>query len=184
MSSTTSKSKATTLASLQAIIAGTQKHLPSATITLGNVPYATSSLVALFQSVVDAMAAQTAAQASAKAAVATTRGAQAKADPLLLAYRRYLLTTFDTATTTLVDFGLESSKTPTPLTADQMVAKKTKAAATRAARGTTSKKQKLAVKGNVAGVTVTPITLQVAPSPSAGTTSPTTTPAPTGGTSK
>jgi hypothetical protein len=63
----------------------------------------------------------------------------------------------------------------------QLAARAAKAAATREARGTTSKKQKLAVKGNVTGVTVTPVTApSAAPSPSAQPASPAPAAAPTG----
>ena len=51
------------------------------------------------------------------------------------------------------------------MTTQQLAARAAKAKATRLARGTTSKKQKLAVKGNVTGVIVTPVTVPTAATP-------------------
>ena len=165
MSSTTPKTKADALAFVQALIAGTQKHFPNGQFTLGNVAYTTASLIQVFQSLATAMTGQNAAQADAKDAVAATRGLRAKVGPIIQAYKSYVLTTFAGATQTLADFGIPAPKARTPMTTEQLAAKKAKAEATRAARGTTSKKQKLAVKGNVTGVNVTPVTTPTAPSP-------------------
>jgi hypothetical protein len=54
-----------------------------------------------------------------------------------------------------------------PLPTDKRVAATAKLRATRTARGTTSKKQKLAIKGDVTGVIVTPITAPAPASPPA-----------------
>ncbi len=79
------------------------------------------------------------------------QAAQAQVGPILLAFKRLVLAAFANATQTLADFGLTPPKARAPLTAEQLAARAAKAKATRAARGTTSKKQKLAVKGNVTG---------------------------------
>src|SRR5271165_3963291 len=57
----------------------------------------------------------------------------------------------------LADFGLKPRKTPAPRTPAQKAASAAKAKATRTARNTMGPVQKLAVKGNVVGVTVTPV---------------------------
>jgi hypothetical protein len=57
----------------------------------------------------------------------------------------------------LADFGLQPPKARKPLTNEQRAAAVAKLRATRAARGTTSKKQKLSVKGDVTGVQITPV---------------------------
>jgi hypothetical protein len=144
MSGTTSKpSKAAALAGVQAIIAGAQRHFPNGSFTLGNVPFTTASLVQLFQTLADAIAAANAAQAAAKDAVAALRAARAKVNPVLLDFKRVLLATFGTATQTLADFGLEPPKARKPLSSEANVAAAAKRLATRKARGTTSKKQKV-----------------------------------------
>jgi hypothetical protein len=163
MSSTTSsKSKAATLAQLQALITGLQKQFPSGQFTLENTAFTTATLVQALQSLVDAIAAVNTAQASAKAAVSALGVTAANVGPIAKALKRNLLAMFGTATTTLALFGLEPRKAPAPLTAKELAVRVAKAEATRVARGTTSKKQKLKVTGNVTGVTVTPVTAPTA----------------------
>ncbi len=168
MSSTTSKlTKAETLALVQALIAGTEKHFPNGSFTLGSTTYPAASLIQVLQGLINAMTARNAAEASAKDAVAAEHATQTQVAPIILAYKRLVLLTFTNATATLADFGLTPPKARTPLTTEQLAARKAKAAATRLARGTTSKKQKLAIKGNVTGVTVTPVTAPTAATPPA-----------------
>ncbi len=61
---------------------------------------------------------------------------------------------------TLLDFGLEAPRPRTPLTTEQRLAAAAKARATRVARGTKSRKQRLAIKGDVTGVVVTAVTAE------------------------
>jgi len=157
MSNSTSSSKAAALARVQALIAGTQKRFPNASFTLGNTVFTTASLVQLLGSLPVAILALNAAQASAKDAVTNLQAVEAKVNPVIRALRRFILAAFANATQELSDFGMTPPKAPTPLTAEQKAASAAKARATRAARGTASKKSKLAVKGDVVGVTVTPI---------------------------
>jgi hypothetical protein len=150
--------KADALAQVQALIAGTNKHFPNGSFTLGNVAYTTATLLQVLQSLVDAMTTLAAAQLSAKDALAAEQAVVAKVSPVIQAYKRFLHATFTGATQPLADFGLEPPKAPAPRTAEEKAAAAAKARATRAARGTTSKKQKLAIKGDVTGITVTPVT--------------------------
>jgi len=156
------------LAQVQALIAGTTKHSPNGSFTLGATTYTAASLIQTFQSLVNAMTARDAAEAGAKDALTAERAVQTQVGPIVLAYKHLVLLTYANATQTLADFGLTPAKARTPLTAAQLTARAAKAKATRTARGTTSKKQKLAVKGNVTGVTVIPNTVPTAaPSPAA-----------------
>jgi hypothetical protein len=161
MSSTKSTSKATVLAQLQMLVSGLQKQFPNGNFTLGNTAYTTVTLVAALMSLINAINAVTAAQASAKVAVAALRATSAQVGPIVLALKRNLLATFGNAADILALFGLEPRKAPAPRTVEEKAASKAKADATRKARGTTSKKQKLAVTGNVTGVNVIPITAPV-----------------------
>jgi hypothetical protein len=181
-SPTSKVSKADALARVQDLIAGTQKHLPNNSFILGNVTYTTAALLQVLQGLENALAAVNTAQASAKDALNTARGAETSSTPIVAAYVRFLRAAYNNATSTLADFGLQPPKARTPLTAEQKTAAVAKAKATRAARGTTSKKQKLAVSGNVTGVNITPITAPAAPQPSPAPT-PTATPAVTPATS-
>ncbi len=167
MSGSTSKpSKASTLARVLALIAGTQKHLPNAQFTIGNASYTAASLVTLLQSLATALNAVNAAHASVKDALAALAAAKAQVLPVMNGYRRIVLAMFTSATQTLADFGLEPPKARAPRTGEQNAAAAAKAKATRTARGTKSTKQKLAIKGDVTGVTVIPVTTAAASSPS------------------
>jgi hypothetical protein len=159
MSTITSKqSKATALARVQALMAGTEKHFPSGSFTLGNTTYTTASLIQALKVLADALTALDAAHTSTKGAVTALQAAETKVTPLLRDYRSFLRATFSTASEQLADFGLAPLKARKPLTSDKRAAATAKAKATRKARGTTSKKQKLAAKGDVTGVIVTPVT--------------------------
>jgi len=168
MSNTNTKvSKATALAAVQALIAGTQKHFPKGSLTFGNATYTAASLLQLLESLAEAMTSLSAAQLAAKDALAATQGVEAKVGPIVSAYVRFIRATFTGATQTLGDFGVEPAKARAPLSTEKRVVAAAKAMATRQARGTTSKKQKLAIKGNVIGVNVTPVTAPAAATPPA-----------------
>ena len=169
MSTTTTKatSKAATLAQLQAYITGLQKQLPNGSFTLVSTAYTTAAIVTALQGLITALTAVDTAQAGAKAALVAWQAEDAKWAPIILALKRTLLSMYANAPDTLAVFGLKPRKAPAPRTAAQKAATAAKAKATRQARGTTGKKQKLAVTGNVTGVTITPIT---APAPVAAPT--------------
>jgi hypothetical protein len=153
-------SKASALASLRALIAGTQKNSTSESFTFGNATYTAASLVQMLQHLVDATTAHDVAQAKVKDVFLALRDAKAQVSPVLRAYRRYLVAKYGNATETLADFGLKPPKARAPRTSEQKAASAAKARATREARGTTSKKQKAQIHG------VVPAPAQPAPVPS------------------
>jgi hypothetical protein len=157
MSSSTSNSKAAALARVQALVAGAQKRFPNGSFTLGKTVFTTATLVQLFESLIAAITALNTAQASAKDAGTALAEIAAKVGPIIRLFRRHVLTTFGAAATELLDFGMTPEKVPAPRTPEQRAATKAKLNATRKARGTESKKSKLAVKGDVTGVIVTPV---------------------------
>jgi len=158
VSNTTSKpNKTTALVRVQALIAGTQKHFPASSFTLGNTAYTTATLVQALQSLESALQALSAAHASLKNAGLALNAIEAKVSPIIQDYRRYVMSAFSTAPQELADFGLQPPKARKPLSSDKRAAATAKLRSTRAARGTTSKKQKAAVKGNVTGVDITPV---------------------------
>jgi hypothetical protein len=161
-SSNKSKSKAGALARVQALIAGTHKHLSAGSFTLGGTTYTAATFVPLLQRVADAIQAVNDLQASTRDAVAAMHVTEVQLGLILQLYQRYVAVTFAHSTPTLADFGLSPPKTRTPLSVEKLAARTAKAAATRKARGTTSKKQKLSIKGNVSGVLVTPVTAAAA----------------------
>jgi len=156
------------LARMQALISGLQKRFPNGSFTLGKVTYTTATLVQLFESLIAAIDAVNAAQASVRDAVAAMRGIETKLAPVVRDLKRFILATYGaTATQDLADFGMEPPKAPAPRTVEQKAAAAAKLRATREARGTASKKSKRAVKGNVSGVEITPITAPAPATPSA-----------------
>ncbi len=166
MSSSTSRATATALAQVQALIAGTQKHFASANFTLVGTAYTSATLVTTLTSLANALSAVLSAHAGVKAALTALAKVNATVGPVEQAYRRCVLAAFASAPQELADFGVPAPKARTPRTSAQNAAAAAKAKATRAARGTTSKKKKLAVKGDVTGVSITPVTTPAAPAPS------------------
>ncbi len=74
------------------------------------------------------------------------------------AFEGILRAAFESSPDVLADFGLAPRKTPRPLTADEQLVATAKRAATRKARRTMGKRKRLAVKGDVTGVVLTPVT--------------------------
>ena len=172
-------SKATKTTRATQLLAGFQKHLATVTsVTLASVVYTPAQIM----SALTVLLALYAAVDTAKSAVKAKLNAEAAQAPALLslmaALVSYVKLTFSESPDVLADFGLEPKKTATPLTTEQQAVAVAKREATREARGTTSKKAKMAVKGDVVGVTVTPVKAAqpvVAPSVAPST------PAPAGG---
>jgi hypothetical protein len=166
MSNTKSpNTKATVLANVQAIIEGTTKHFPNASFTIGTTAYTSASVIQALAGLENAMKARNAAESSAKDAISAEHATAAQVSPILRVYKRLVLATFANATQTLADFGFAPPKARTPLTTEQRAVSAAKARATRVARGTTGKKQKKAIKGDVTGVIVTPVTSTAAVRP-------------------
>ncbi|HEX3769482.1 MAG TPA: hypothetical protein VHV30_01400 [Polyangiaceae bacterium] len=159
------QAQAAFFADVQALIAGIQKHFPNGQFTFGNTVYTTASLVAILQDLVAAYLAMSTARSNTKDALTALRTKKANAAPIIGDLVDFLRVTFRDATAQLGDFGLQAPRARTPITGEKRVAATAKARATRIARGTASKKQKLAITGDVTGVNVTPITTP-APAPS------------------
>ncbi|HEY1697774.1 MAG TPA: hypothetical protein VGG39_36690 [Polyangiaceae bacterium] len=186
MSSTTpNATRAQTLAALQALVTGLQKQFPNGTFTLESTQFSTQDLVTLIQGVIDALNALIAAESASKVALTNAQGKVAKASPTISALRRNLFSMFGNAPPTLAIFGLQPPKAKVPRTTQQKAAAAAKAKATRAARGTVSRKAKAAIKGNVVGVQITPATVTVTPDPApSAQQAPAPPPVPITGTSK
>jgi hypothetical protein len=141
------------------IIAGARKRVPNVnqTLPVGTSTMTVAAVLGQLQTIVDNRAAVVAAQATAKAKVAAEMAAMPALDAILVAFEAFIRFTFGSDPEALADFGLAPRKVPAPLTAEQKAVAAAKRKATRAARGTTSAKQKKSVKGNVtAALVVTP----------------------------
>ena len=144
------------------LIAGTAKHLSSATpVTFAGGPFTGDQITSKLQALVDLRSSVDAAKATAKAKLA----AEAAEAPALRTFSRqlraFVKASFSTSPDVLADFGITSKARELP-TVEGKAAAVAKRAATRTARHTMGAKQKAGVKGDVTGVVVTPVT---APSP-------------------
>ncbi|MGH7438819.1 MAG: hypothetical protein ACRENE_24295 [Polyangiaceae bacterium] len=140
------------------LIAGTQKHSPTATITVGSKTYAAPALVQLLQGLSDALDATDAARTRWQDALANEHTLRASVLPVVQGYREWVAVSYAGTPSLLADYGVSPRKVRTPPTAEQQAAAALKRKATRAARGTLGSRQKKAIKGDVTGITVTPVT--------------------------
>jgi hypothetical protein len=141
------------------LIAGAQKRFTNGNqqITVGGVSTTVNAAVSELQTFIDNRAAVVAAQATAKAKVATETAALATLNPFINAFTATVRFLFGTQPDALADFGLAPHKVPTPQTAEQKAVAVAKRKATRAARGTKGPKAKSEIHGNVtAQLVVTP----------------------------
>jgi hypothetical protein len=141
------------------LIAGTKKRFPNGSqkLTFGGVDRTVDEITASLQSFVNNRTAVETAQADAKAKVDAERAQAPALLVLITEYVQFIRLTFGNQASALLDFGVPPPKTRAPLTAEQKAVAAAKRAATRQARGTTSKKAKRSIKGNVtAKLVVTP----------------------------
>jgi len=143
---------------LRNLIAGTQKHPPSGSLTLAGSPFTAQALIQELQSLVDALTTTDKAKADWQTALKSADDTKAKVLPTMESYRAWVLATYGKDPSTLADYGVSPRKVPAPLTAEQKTQAAVKRAATRKARMTMGKVQKKTVKGNVTGIVVTPST--------------------------
>jgi hypothetical protein len=150
------------------MIAGTKKRFPnpSQVLVFGGGNHTVAEVTSDMQSFVTNRTAVNQARAALQVALDADEAAAPSLLDIISEYTKFIRTTFGTAADALGDFDLKPPKAPAPRTAEQKAIAAAKAKATRAARGTTSTKQKKAVKGNVtATLVVTPGTAAPAPAP-------------------
>jgi hypothetical protein len=158
------------------VLAAINSDLPAQTsVTLAGTPYTRDTLAASVQQDIDVTDAATNAKKAflnAAAAAAQRRQDRKAFYKGLASYVENLFTDPNI----IAAFGFTPRKTTAQATTTKVAAVQ-KRAATRKARHTQGKKQKAGIKGDVTGVTVTPITAPaaptVAPAPSATPASPT-----------
>ncbi|MGH7435516.1 MAG: hypothetical protein ACRENE_07560 [Polyangiaceae bacterium] len=163
MATTNKENRINRLAADQALINGLNKRAATlSTFTVGGATLKTSDVIAALLAEIAAENAVAPARASWEAAVQAARTQTAKTKAIASGVTQSLQLIFKGQTEALADFGLKPRKQPAPRTPQQKAAAAAKAKATRAARNTMGSQQKKAVKGDVTGVTVTPVT---APAP-------------------
>jgi hypothetical protein len=184
---TNSRDKSGTATLAGKLAAGTAKHLGAGTqvLMLGST-FTPADITSKLTQIVTLRAAADAAKASSAGKVAAEKQQLPALRAFMSAYTAYVHTAFNSVPDVLADFGLTPKKAPAALSAEAQAAAVAKRNATRDARGTKGSKQKKAIKGDVAGITMTPVKTQivvpVAPSTSGSTTGVGTPPAPAAGT--
>ncbi len=140
------------------LIAGTGKHLVTGTqVSFAGGSFTPDQIASELQSIVDLRTDVSAAQATARAKVAAETAQMPALRTFMSAYVSFVKAAYGTSPDALADFGI-NPKTRAQPTAEAKTAAAAKRKATRAARHTMGSKQKMGVKGDVTGITVTPIT--------------------------
>ncbi|MGH7437790.1 MAG: hypothetical protein ACRENE_19100 [Polyangiaceae bacterium] len=148
--SNTKDTKKLLLARVDDLIAGTTKHPPGGSLTLGNASFTAASLGQGLEVLSHAIAAADAAKAGWQDALEKMNAARSEWIPVVRDYTAWVKVTYRSAPSMLADFGVAPPKARTPLTVDQQAAAVAKGKATRSARHTMGKVQKKKVKGTVA----------------------------------
>jgi hypothetical protein len=159
---------------VQQLVTGTAKHLTSATPAafLGG-SFTPADITAKLDQVVTLRSDVNTAKAAVKAKIALESTNLPALHTFVSAYKAYLRVAFGTSPDVLADFGLAPKARSTPTTATKAAAV-VKRSATRAARHTMGGVQKKAVKGDVTGIVVTPVTSAPVPIATPAPASPTT----------
>ena len=157
MSTLNVPNKTTALARNKKISEGVNKHFSKVkSLTVGGDEYTPKSLLAVLTAEDDASLAVDSTRAQLEAQVVTHRSAKATAAALRSALKVYILGTYGKkAVQMLGDFGMNAPKTPGARTVDEKSTAIAKTLATRAARHTMGKKQKLLVTGVVSSTATT-----------------------------
>jgi hypothetical protein len=179
--------KITVEAEYEALINGMNTELANVDpIVLIEQSYPRAALIAEFQKRVDAAEATKTARNNLHTCVAQEKTVQTEVAPLRMAMKQYLQSRYGKNSPKLQLFGFTQAKKPAKTVASKMAAV-TNAKATRVARNTMGKKQKLKVKGAPSPGGTTPsaassasapaatpaTTVHVAPPPSPPATAPT-----------
>ena len=177
MATKNSPSKGTVVALARSLIAGTNKHLGSTTqVMLAGGSYTAAQITSKLDQLVRLRTDVDAAKATTTAKLAVEKTDMPALRIFMDALVSFVKAAYGNAPDVLADFGLHP-KVVTPLTVEAKAAAAAKRKATRAARNTMGSKQKKSVKGDVIGITLTPVTAAhpvvttATSSPTAGATS-------------
>ncbi|HEX3772268.1 MAG TPA: hypothetical protein VHV30_15435 [Polyangiaceae bacterium] len=158
----TNNSKEMTITTERQMLVGIDKYLKAATttVTIAGTPYTPAQLESGIQAHLDAAAASQTAKASYAVTVQKEQAARALVHEVILGLKAWVVAQYGkNAVDVFTDFGFAPPKTGHP-SPETKVAAAAKAKATREARGTRGKKQRLAITG------ATPAPAPAAPAPS------------------
>ena len=140
------------------LIAGTAKHLASTTqVALLGGSFTPDQITSKLQLLVTLRSDVDASKATTKAKIANEVAQTPALRAFMSAFESFVRAAYGSSPDVLADFGI-SPKARTPLTVEAKAAAAAKRAATRAARHTVGPTKKKAIKGDVTGVLVTPMT--------------------------
>jgi hypothetical protein len=139
------------LTQINSLLAGFTKAMPggATTFVMGGTSYTQSALLTVLSGAQGILAAVPAAELAHAAALQAREENADQISAVIDNTTTALRGGLGSSPTSLASYGVKPYKEPTPLTSEQEVAKTQKAAATRKARGTLSKKQKAAIHGTV-----------------------------------
>ena len=164
--SNNSKSSEAVLATKLA--AGIQKHFTGTTpILIGGSTFTPAQVTAQLDQLATLRNDVDAARAVLKKKLADEKKQAPVLRPFYISVVAFVRAAYEGSPVVLADFGLTPKKARKSLSSEQRAVAAAKRASTRAARGTMGKKKRAAIKGNVTGVVVTPITAPSAPEPTA-----------------
>ena len=146
------------VAELRSLQAGIAKHMGAETCSLSGKDYTAADLVARLQVWLDAEILVEAAQARHAEAVAKSDKLRETEGPFARSVRDAFRLRFGHTLTALADFGIAPKKARRAPTNEEELVRIARNNATRVERKTMGKKQKKAIKGNVTGVVITPVT--------------------------
>jgi hypothetical protein len=153
----TQKNKTATRA--EQLIAGTRQDFANvASMAFAGTTYTPAQVLTSLQTLIDLRDAVDAAKKVAATKVAAEKAQAPSLRKFMSAYVTFVKATFGDQPDVLAHFGLAPRKAATPLTVEEKTAAAAKRKATRDARHTLGPKQKKDIKGDVTGVTVTPVT--------------------------
>jgi hypothetical protein len=171
MVSNTSNTKASEMARATQLVGGMKLHFANtSTLKFASADHTPAEIETALQALIDLHQAVETAKSAEKAKLALVKSNAPALRKLMAALVKFVKATFSESPDVLADFGLAPEKVAAPLTTEQQAVALAKRKSTRAARGTTGSKAKKAVKGDVVGIVVTPVTAvpvasPVAPSP-------------------
>jgi hypothetical protein len=168
MSSSNTKprtSQASEIAKAQQLIVGLGKHLANASFTVASTSYTSAEVTSALEQLVTVLLGLAAARARVRVKLVALESQHPALLKVVRALVKYVKLTYGDSPEILADFGITPDKVPTPLTVEQKVVAVFKRASTRKARGTTSKKARMAIHGTVVDVALTPVVAPVTREP-------------------
>ena len=158
-----SQNKETLATRAAGLAVGVRKHLaPYPALPLGGKAATPAQVEATLERFVRLRRAVEEALANYRTAVLEADAAQPEMAAYLANLTRFVRGAFGNSPDVLFDFGIAPIKERPPLTVEEQAAAVAKRHATRLARGTRGPVARLAIHGDVTGVTVTPVVAPVA----------------------